>query len=222
MKATVHDLEVISDIRTYELLKYNPISEHITDITFTTHEYYKAAVLEELVEGLSLIMCIDSYVIGFLTGFKGEVKADDVGFTGFKEDYAEDCAKKLPCPPEVAIIKVIVDEMRKCIKYHVPVGYYYSISRFSIQKDFCGAGLGKALWKASLTIAKQHGFKYVEAECSAVASTKVAESLGLRSFFVFPLERAILNGKPFFPPVLSDGLTGANLVIGEIDNYNTL
>ncbi|CAD5235527.1 unnamed protein product [Bursaphelenchus xylophilus] len=214
-KAEMEDLQVIAEIRAFEMMPLNPMTEKMKDLFKETLP--TADIKEELQEGLSVIVAIDDYAIGFSTGFKGEVKEADETFTGFKADYAEDCNALTKVPAEARMIKVMIKELRKVVKFHIPIGPYYSISRISIQKEFLGHGFGKILWRESMRLAKKNGILYAQAECSAVNSTKLAESLGLRTVFVFPFDRAIVNGKPALPLRLRDGLTGLNLLVGKID-----
>jgi hypothetical protein len=69
----------------------------------------------------------------------------------------------------------------------------------------------------SFKLAKECGIKYIEATCTATASTKLCQSLGMRCIFGFPYNEYRYHGRLVFDKEMHDGCKMASLMVGDVD-----
>jgi hypothetical protein len=67
-------------------------------------------------------------------------------------------------------------------------------------------------------LALKNNIDYCEATCTAIASAKICQSIGMRCVFEFSYHQYKYHGRPVFQQEMHDGCEGARLMIGHLSD----
>jgi hypothetical protein len=70
---------------------------------------------------------------------------------------------------------------------------FFGLDFLSVQKSFCGKGIGTELAKKSLALAKDLNYRYARMVCTSEQSSKIAEKLGMERAWRIPYKNILFE-----------------------------
>ncbi|KAI6221000.1 N-acetyltransferase domain-containing protein [Aphelenchoides fujianensis] len=185
-----------------------------SDLLAVMHETLLAA----LSLGLSIVAVDQGRLIGVIVNNWHAVEHENKRMPRMKEDYGEDLNAPSEFPLKSRKIHVILSELKAFLPSFLPAhadrAFYVDI--VSVAPQYAGCGIGKRLFRESFRLAKAAGFRFCFAICTATASTRIAESLGMENRFVFVYREFVCDGERVFPATMRDDCEGASLMVGDL------